>query len=86
MKVNLRDLTYVETYGRCARYHFMDKTHLDTISLRTSFEKEIDPLQKNRFYLMANLSIFLNLRISNCVKRGQIVIYLIKNKKREILF
>nr|DAG21754.1 MAG TPA: hypothetical protein [Caudoviricetes sp.] len=37
------------------------------------------------FYLMANLSIFLNLRISNCVKHGRIVIYLIKTKKREIL-
>lgn len=61
MKVNLRNLTYVETYGRCARYHFIDKTHLDTISLRTSFEKEIDPLQKNSYFIMVGPSLLINL-------------------------
>lgn len=60
-RIRTNHLNYIDIVKRCLCYHLQDGTMFDGQTLRTSFEKAIDPLQHNPQFLFLPPSLLINL-------------------------
>lgn len=60
-RVRINHLNYINIIKRCLCYHLKDGTMFDGQTLRSSFEKAIDPLQNNKSFLFLAPSLLINL-------------------------
>ena len=60
-RVRINHLNYINIIKRCLCYHLKDGTMFDGQTLRSSFEKAIDPLQYNKSFLFLPPSLLINL-------------------------
>ena len=61
-RIKIHELNYVNITKRCLCYHLTDGTVFDGQTLRTSFEKTIDPLHKrtDKVFLLLGPSLLIN--------------------------
>lgn len=60
-RVRINNLNYINIVKRCLCYHLKDGNIFDGQTLRSSFEKAIDPLQNNKAFLFLAPSLLINL-------------------------
>lgn len=60
-RIKINTLNYVNIIKRCLCYHLKDGNMFDGQTLRTSFEKAIDPLQYHPSFLFLAPSLLINL-------------------------
>lgn len=60
-RLRVNHLNYINIVKRCLCYHLTDGTMFDGQTLRTSFEKAIDPLHTHRTFLFLPPSTLINI-------------------------
>lgn len=60
-RIRANHLNYINIVKRCLCYHLTDGTMFDGQTLRSSFEKAIDPLHKHRAFLFLAPSLLINI-------------------------
>jgi hypothetical protein len=60
-RIKLNNLNYIDIVKRCLCYHLRDGSILDGQTLRTSYEKAINPLDKHECLLFLAPSLLINL-------------------------
>ena len=90
-RIRTNHLNYIDIVKRCLCYHLKDGTMFDGQTLRSSFEKAIDPLHKNRqFYFLAP-SLLLNLNEIKTILSDKIIfendaVVYIPKKSRDTIY
>ena len=72
-RVRINNLNYINIVRRCLCYHLKDGTMFDGQTLRSSFEKAIDPLHKNKSFLFLAPSLLINLGEIKIINKDNIV-------------
>ena len=72
-RVRANHLNYINIVKRCLCYHLSDGTMFDGQTLRSSFEKAIDPLQKHRAFLFLAPSLLINIGAIKQVNKDNVV-------------
>ena len=72
-RVRINNLNYINIVRRCLCYHLKDGTMFDGQTLRSSFEKAIDPLQHNKAFLFLAPSLLINLSEIKIINKDNIV-------------
>ena len=72
-RVRVNHLNYINIVKRCLCYHLSDGNMFDGQTLRTSFEKAIDPLQKHKAFLFISPSLLINIGAIKIVNKDNIV-------------
>lgn len=72
-RIRVNHLNYVNIVKRCLCYHLTDGTMFDGQTLRTSFEKAINPLQNNKTFLFLPPSLLINIGEIKIVNSDNIV-------------
>ncbi len=72
-RVRVNNLNYVNIVRRCLCYHLKDGTMFDGQTLRSSFEKAIDPLNKHKSFLFLAPSLLINLGEIKIVNKDHII-------------
>lgn len=72
-RVRANHLNYINIVKRCLCYHLADGTMFDGQTLRTSFEKAINPLQKHKAFLFISPSLLINIGAIKIVNKDNIV-------------
>lgn len=60
-RIRVKHLNYINIVKRCLCYHLTDGAMFDGQTLRSSFEKAIDPLHKNKAFLFIAPSLLINI-------------------------
>ena len=60
-RVRVNHLNYINIVKRCLCYHLTDGTMFDGQTLRSSFEKAIDPLHQHKAFLFLPPSLLINI-------------------------
>lgn len=60
-RVRVHNVNYINIVKRCLCYHLQDGTMFDGQTLRSSFEKAIDPLQNHESFVFVAPSLLINL-------------------------
>lgn len=72
-RIRANHLNYINIVKRCLCYHLTDGNMFDGQTLRTSFEKAIDPLHKHRAFLFLPPSLLINIGEIKIVNSDNIV-------------
>ena len=72
-RVRINNLNYINIVRRCLCYHLKDGTMFDGQTLRSSFEKAIDPLQNNKSFLFLAPSLLINLSEIKIINKDHII-------------
>lgn len=72
-RIRTNQLNYINIVKRCLCYHLKDGTMFDGQTLRSSFEKAIDPLQNNKSFLFLAPSLLINLGEIKIINKDNIV-------------
>ena len=72
-RVRINNLNYINIVRRCLCYHLKDGTMFDGQTLRSSFEKAIDPLHKNKSFLFLAPSLLINLGEIKIINKDNII-------------
>ena len=72
-RVRVNHLNYINIVKRCLCYHLADGTMFDGQTLRSSFEKAIDPLHKHKAFLFLAPSLLINIGAIKIVNKDNIV-------------
>lgn len=72
-RIRINNLNYINIIRRCLCYHLKDGTMFDGQTLRSSFEKAIDPLQKHKSFLFLSPSLLINLGEIKILNKDNIV-------------
>lgn len=72
-RVRTNMVNYVNIVKRCLCYHLKDGTMFDGQSLRTSFEKAIDPLHLNPSFFFLPPSLLINLNEIKIINNDHII-------------
>lgn len=72
-RIRVNHLNYINIVKRCLCYHLTDGTMFDGQTLRTSFEKSINPLQNNKAFLFLPPSLLINIGEIKIVNSDNIV-------------
>ena len=72
-RIRVNHLNYINIVKRCLCYHLTDGTMFDGQTLRSSFEKAIDPLHKHRAFLFLSPSLLINIGEIKIVNSDNIV-------------
>lgn len=72
-RIRVNHLNYINIVKRCLCYHLTDGTMFDGQTLRTSFEKAINPLQNNKAFLFLPPSLLINIGEIKIVNSDNIV-------------
>lgn len=72
-RVRINNLNYINIVKRCLCYHLKDGTMFDGQTLRSSFEKAINPLQNNKTFLFLSPSLLINLSEIKIVNGDNVV-------------
>ena len=60
-RIKINHLNYINIVKRCLCYHLTNGTMFDGQTLRSSFEKAIDPLHKHKAFLFIAPSLLINI-------------------------
>ena len=60
-RVRVKQLNYINIEKRCLCYHLTDGNMFDGQTMRSSFEKSVDPLHKHKGFLFLPPSLLINL-------------------------
>ena len=72
-RIRINNLNYINIVRRCLCYHLKDGTMFDGQTLRSSFEKAIDPLQKHKAFIFLAPSLLINLGEIKIINKDHIV-------------
>lgn len=72
-RIRLNNLNYVNIVRRCLCYHLKDGNMFDGQTLRTSFEKAIDPIQHHKAFLFLAPSLLINLSEIKIINADHII-------------
>lgn len=72
-RVRINNLNYINIVRRCLCYHLKDGAMFDGQTLRGSFEKAIDPLQKHKTFIFLAPSLLINLSEIKIVNKDHII-------------
>ena len=72
-RIKIHELNYINITKRCLCYHLTDGTVFDGQTLRTSFEKAIDPLNKHKSFIFLAPSLLINLSEIKIIHKDNIV-------------
>jgi len=72
-RVRVNHLNYINIVKRCLCYHLTDGNMFDGQTLRSSFEKAIDPLQKHKTFLFLPPSLLINIGEIKIVNKDNII-------------
>ena len=72
-RIRINNLNYINIVRRCLCYHLKDGTMFDGQTLRSSFEKAIDPLQKHKSFLFLSPSLLINLGEIKILNKDNII-------------
>ena len=72
-RVRINNLNYINIVRRCLCYHLKDGTMFDGQTLRSSFEKAIDPLHKHKSFIFLAPSLLINLGEIKIINKDNIV-------------
>ena len=68
--VRLDEMVYAELTGRVVRYHLVDGTGVDSVTVRIPFQEEIAPLLADRRFFLCGASFVVNLFYVTAVGKG----------------
>ena len=71
--VRINNLNYINIVRRCLCYHLKDGAMFDGQTLRSSFEKAIDPLNKHKSFIFLAPSLLINLGEIKIINKDNIV-------------
>ena len=69
----INNLNYINIVRRCLCYHLKDGTIFDGQTLRSSFEKAIDPLQHHKSFIFLPPSLLINLNEIKAINKDNII-------------
>lgn len=72
-RIRINNLNYINIVRRCLCYHLKDGAMFDGQTLRSSFEKAIDPLQKHKSFLFLSPSLLINLGEIKILNKDNII-------------
>ena len=72
-RVRINNLNYINIVRRCLCYHLKDGAMFDGQTLRSSFEKAIDPLNKHKSFIFLAPSLLINLGEIKIINKDNIV-------------
>lgn len=72
--LTLDELLYGELVGRAVRYHLAGGETVDGVTLRGTFFREIEPLLKDRRFVLCGSSFVVNLHYVTAVGRGELTL------------
>ena len=72
-RVRVNNLNYINIVRRCLCYHLKDGAMFDGQTLRSSFEKAIDPLHKHKSFIFLAPSLLINLSEIKIINKDNIV-------------
>lgn len=72
-RVRINNLNYINIVRRCLCYHLKDGTIFDGQTLRSSFEKAIDPLQHHKSFIFLPPSLLINLNEIKAINKDNII-------------
>lgn len=72
-RIRVNHLNYINIVKRCLCYHLTDGAMFDGQTLRSSFEKAIDPLQKHKAFLFLAPSLLINIGEIQAVNKDHII-------------
>ena len=72
-RVRINNLNYINIVRRCLCYHLKDGAMFDGQTLRSSFEKAIDPLQKHKTFIFLSPSLLINLSEIKIINKDHII-------------
>ena len=72
-RVRINNLNYINIVRRCLCYHLKDGAMFDGQTLRSSFEKAIDPLHKHKSFIFLAPSLLINLGEIKIINKDNIV-------------
>lgn len=69
-RVRLDEILYAELSGRAVRYHLVNGTSLDSVTVRAPFQEETAPLLADRRFFLCGASFVVNLFYVTAVEKG----------------
>lgn len=69
-RVRLDDILYAELSGRAVRYHLVNGTSLDSVTVQGPFQEEAAPLLADRRFFLCGASFVANLFYVTAVEKG----------------
>ena len=72
-RVRVNDLNYVNIVRRCLCYHLKDGAMFDGQTLRSSFEKAINPLDKHKQFIFLAPSLLINLNEIKIINKDHLI-------------
>lgn len=72
-RIRLNNLNYVNIVRRCLCYHLKDGAMFDGQTLRSSFEKAIDPIQHHKSFLFLPPSLLINLNEIKIINADHVI-------------
>ncbi len=72
-RVRINNLNYINIVRRCLCYHLKDGAMFDGQTLRSSFEKAIDPLHKHKSFIFLAPSLLINLGEIKIINKDNII-------------
>ena len=72
-RVRINNLNYINIVRRCLCYHLKDGAMFDGQTLRSSFEKAIDPLQNHKSFIFLAPSLLINLGEIKIINKDHII-------------
>lgn len=72
-RVRINNLNYINIVRRCLCYHLKDGAMFDGQTLRSSFEKAIDPLHKHKTFIFLAPSLLINLSEIKIINKDHLI-------------
>lgn len=72
-RVRVNELNYINIVRRCLCYHLKDGAMFDGQTLRSSFEKAIDPLHKHKSFIFLAPSLLINLSEIKIINKDHLI-------------
>ena len=72
-RVRINNLNYINIVRRCLCYHLKDGAMFDGQTLRSSFEKAIDPLHKHKSFIFLAPSLLINLSEIKIINKDHVI-------------
>lgn len=72
-RVRINNLNYINIVRRCLCYHLKDGAMFDGQTLRSSFEKAIDPLHKHKSFIFLAPSLLINLGEIKIINKDNVI-------------
>ena len=72
-RIRINNLNYINIIRRCLCYHLKDGTMFDGQTLRSSFEKAINPLQNHKAFVFLAPSLLINLSEIKIINKDHII-------------